>query len=243
MAKINRTTTQAKDQQLIQGINADLKSMSTLYLGGTTYTPKSLVALIQSRIDQANEVATAKAAWQSAGKTYTSLSTTVNVVEHDLKQLVISTYGAQSPKLADFGYTPRKKVVRTTEDKTEAVAKAKATRVARGTVGPKKKLTIKGTVPAPAPATGATPQVQVVQTAPATASNTAPVAAPNQAPAPAPAVAPAPQAPAVTAIVTPALASPAGASSAPASTSTPTQAPNGVAPVATTEAQPAAKSS
>jgi multidrug efflux system membrane fusion protein len=191
--KPNRTTTQAKDQQQIQGINADMKSMSTLYLGGTTYTPKSLVALIQSRIDQANEVATAKAAWQSAGKAYTSLSATVNVVEHDLKQLVISTYGAQSPKLADFGYTPRKKVVRTTEDKTEAVAKAKATRVARGTVGPKKKLTIKGTVPAPAPATGATPQVET-----------------------APAVAPAPQAPAVTADVMPAPASPAVASPAPA---------------------------
>jgi hypothetical protein len=217
--KPNRTTTQAKDQQQIQGINADMKSMSTLYLGGTTYTPKSLVALIQSRIDQANEVATAKAAWQSAGKAYKSLSATVNVVEHDLKQLVISTFGATSSKLADFGYTPRKKVVRTTAEKTHAVAQSKATRAARGTKGPKAKLSIKGTVPAPAPATGATPQVET-----------------------APAVAPAPQAPAVTADVMPAPASPAVASPAP-STSTPAPAPNAVVPMATAEARPAVKSS
>ena len=114
--------------------------------------PASLTTFIQSRIDAANEVVTAKAAWQSAAKAYIALNAQANVVVHDLKQFVIGLFGADSSKLPDFGFTPRKKAVLTPDQKVAAAAKRAATRKARGTVGPKAKLAIKGTVPSTTPA-------------------------------------------------------------------------------------------
>jgi hypothetical protein len=140
--------------------------MPNLLLGASAYTPASLTALVQSRIDAANAVATAKAAWQHAAATYTAVNTQVSVVVHDLKQFVIGAFGTTSPKLADFGFVPRTVTPLTVEQKAAAAAKRAATRKARGTTGPKAKLAITGTVPATASAT----------TAPAT------TAAPGQAP-------------------------------------------------------------
>jgi hypothetical protein len=205
--KTNRTVTSGKDQLLIAGIQKDLSTTKSIPLGGTTYTPASLTTFIQSRIDAANEVVTAKAAWQSAAKAYIALNAQANVAVHDLKQFVIGLFGADSSKLPDFGFTPRKKAVLTPDQKVAAAAKRAATRKARGTVGPKAKLAIKGTVPSTTTATPAAPAAPAVTT-PATPAPTQaaapsanPTANPNQvtlvittAPAPAPtqATAPAP---------------------------------------------------
>ena len=69
--KSNRTVTSGKDQLILAGISKDLSTTKSIPLGGTTYTPTTLSTFIQSRIDAANEVVTAKAAWQSAAKAYT----------------------------------------------------------------------------------------------------------------------------------------------------------------------------
>jgi hypothetical protein len=237
MATQNRTNTQGKDQQVIQGVNKDLSTMSSLPLGAETYTPASLVAFVQSRIDAANQVAVAKAAWQNAAKAYDALNTKVTVVVHDLKQLVIGAFGSTSPKLADFGFTARKVTVLTPEQKVAAAAKRKATREARNTLGPKAKLKVKGTVTPTAPATAATPAVPAV--APATA---APAAATNGTPT-ASAAAPA-QAPTVTVNVTSAPAAAPGTSTATAAVNPPEQAPTVTASSAApaVQAVPAAKS-
>ena len=153
--KTNRTVTSGKDQLLMAGIQKDLSSTKSIPLGGMTYTPATLTTFIQSRIDAANEVVTAKAAWQSAGKAYEALNARANVVVHDLKQFVIGVFGADSHKLPDFGFTLRKKVVLTPEQKVLAVKKRAATRVARGTKGPKARLAIHGTVTPTGPATPA----------------------------------------------------------------------------------------
>ena len=161
MTTNNRTHTQGTDQQVIQGIEKDLQTMPALPLGGTAYTPGSLVAFVQSRIDAANGVITAKANWHNAVVTYEALNLKADEVIRDLKALVIGAFGSASPKLADFGFTPRKKVVRTPAQKA-AAAKAKATRIARGTMGPKAKLAVKGTVSTTAPATTAPPATPAV---------------------------------------------------------------------------------
>jgi hypothetical protein len=174
--KPSRANTIAKDQMVIQGVQKDLNTMSNLLLGASTYTPASLTALVQSRIDAANAVATAKAAWQHAAATYDAVNQQVGVVVHDLKQFVIGAFGTTSPKLADFGFVPRTVTPLTVEQKAAAAAKRAATRKARGTVGPKKKLEITGTVPATASATtapsaapsNATPTTTQATTPPAT---------------------------------------------------------------------------
>jgi hypothetical protein len=206
MATKTRTNTQGKDQQVITGVQKDLTLMSSLPLGGQTFTPATLVAFVQSRIDAGNEVVVAKANWQSAAKAYEAINTKANVVVHDLKQLVIGAFGATSSKLADFGFTAKKVTVLTPEQKVAAAEKRAATRKARNTLGPKAKLAVTGTVPPTAPATPAKPEE-------------------SAAPAPAPTV---------TVNVTSTPTTPAGVSTTTTAT-TPAPAPTPVAPTATAE--------
>jgi hypothetical protein len=194
----NRTSTAAKDGQVILGINKDLQTMSSILLGGQTFSSSSLAARIQSRIDAWNAVVTAKANWQNAAKTYDAIDATTTVIVRELRNLVIGAFGADSPKLADFGFAPTTRAPLTSEEKAVKAAKARATRLARGTTSKKQKATIHGVLPTAAPA---------APTAPATA----PVAS-SPAPAPAPvAQAPAPTTPAVAAPVAPVTPAPAPA--------------------------------
>jgi hypothetical protein len=65
------------------------------------------------------------------------------------RRTIIAMFGPYNAVLSDFGITPRKKPVRSVDNKKAANEKAKATREARHTVGPKEKAKIKGTVPTP----------------------------------------------------------------------------------------------
>ena len=153
MVAVNRSTTQAHDGQVIVGIKKDLQNVSSLPLAGSAYTMAALEQLIQSRIDAANAVANAKANWHDASATYDALNTKVTQVVRGLRQYVINAFGQNSPVLADFGFTPPKKVALTPEAAVARAKKAAATRKARGTMGKKQKAPIKGTVLATAPAT------------------------------------------------------------------------------------------
>ncbi len=55
-------------------------------------------------------------------------------------------FGSEPDVLADFGLHPKARAQPTVEAKTAAAAKRKATRAARHTTGPKKKLSVKGAV-------------------------------------------------------------------------------------------------
>jgi hypothetical protein len=179
MTENNRSITQARDGQVIAGINKDLQNVSSLPLASSTYTMAALVQLVQSRIDAANTVANARAQWVDASATYETLNTKVTQVVRDLRQYVISVHGQDSPVLADLGFTPPKRTALTPEELVARARKAAATRKARGTMGKKQKAKVKGTVGTTAPATppAATP--------PTAAPSAAPVVV---APAPAPVV-------------------------------------------------------
>ena len=185
----NRKPTQASDGQVIAGIKKDLQNVATLPLGGDTYTPTSLVAFFQSRIDAINAVALAKAHYQAAIATYQAINTKGTVVARGLRQYVMNAFGVTSPLIADFGYTPPKRATQTPEQKAAAVAKRKATRQARGTLGPKAKLAVTGETVKQA--------ALVANQKPAAAEAASPAAAPAPIPAPVPAptnaTAPAPQ--------------------------------------------------
>ncbi len=135
MSTVNRTHTQARDAQVIAGIQKHLQTASSLPLVGSTYTPADLVKLVQSRIDSANGSATVKASWHSSVVEDRTLNTKVTPVIRALRQHVINVFGATSPVLADFGFTPPKRATRTPEQKAASAAKAKATRAARHTMG------------------------------------------------------------------------------------------------------------
>ena len=70
-------------------------------------------------------------------------------------------FGTQSPKLADFGFTVRKRATQTAEQKAAAALKRKATREARHTMGSKQRLKLTGApVPSPAPTPAPSPPAQ-----------------------------------------------------------------------------------
>jgi hypothetical protein len=171
MSSPNRTDTQAHDGQIIAGVTKNLQNAQTpLTLGGQSFTPASLIAFFQSRIDAANQIAAAKAQWIDLTTKYATLDATADLVARGLKQYVMNANGAASPVLADFGFTVPKRTPLTVEQQTQAIAKRKATRKARNTLGKKQKAGIKGNVtgvnvtpitepaaPAVAPAPSVTP--------------------------------------------------------------------------------------
>jgi hypothetical protein len=102
----SHSTTLEKDTQVLGGIAKDLQTMSNLYLGGTTYTPGSLAALIQSRIDAADAVNTTRASWLAAVKTYQAINAEVTPVVRDLRSWAMAAFGPTGIQLADFGFAP-----------------------------------------------------------------------------------------------------------------------------------------
>jgi hypothetical protein len=202
---------------VIQGVQKDLLTVASLPLAGTSYTPASLVALVQSRINAGNAVVTARANWLDAVKIYDGINEQANVAIHDLKQYVIGAFGTTSSKLADFGFAARKVAVLTPVEKAAATEKRLATRKARNTLGPKAKLKVTGASVAASSAA-----------APAAAGNGAPAGAPAAAPATAPTVT-------VNVTTSPASGQPGNSTATvgtTAGTPSPTPAPEPVAPAA-----------
>jgi hypothetical protein len=195
MANINRATTQARDAQVIAGIEKHLPNTPSLPLVGSSYTPANLVKLFQGRIDSANTTAAAKANWHSTVVTGKAGSTKLTPILRALRQYVMNVFGETSPVLSDFGFSPPKRATRTPEQKAASAAKAKATRQARHTMGKKQKKNVKGSVTATllvTPTNASPPAVSPAAALGATAAATpAPGAAPAGGPAPVPAVAPA----------------------------------------------------
>ena len=149
MANINRATIQARDAQIIAGIEKHLQNTPTLPLGGSAYMPADLVKLLQSRIDSANTATSAKANWHATVVAERALNTKLSPILRGLRQHLFNVYGETSPILSDFGFSPPKRATRTPEEKAAAAAKAKATRKARHTMGKKQKKGVKGPSPRP----------------------------------------------------------------------------------------------
>jgi hypothetical protein len=145
----NRTERQTVDQRLIDGINRHTQTVSSLIIGGTTFTTTDIIGILQLRIVVASTAVSTKATWQTAVKADQDEHAKTKTFVSGLRQALTVMFAGQIDALADFGLKPRKVRVTTPEQKAEAAAKARATRAARHTMGPKQKALVKGTVPAP----------------------------------------------------------------------------------------------
>ena len=123
-------------------------SGTSLVLSGATIAAADLVKQIQSFITLADAADAEAAKWHDSVMVTRDAGTKLRPLLLALKGVVLNQFGNDLSALADFGYSPRKVSKPKAEVKAQAQVKAKATRVARNTVGPKKKLTIKS---APAP--------------------------------------------------------------------------------------------
>jgi len=158
----NKVTRQARITKVIAGIQQFFMGMQVIVLGGKSYTPVALVGLLQRVLDAINQSSSAKAGYEAAVQNERNQIAETAPVLRFIEKFVVLQFGDTqdaSQKLDVFGYAPRKVPAKKVSTKSEAIAKAKATRAARGTTGPKQKAKIKGTVPAaePAPAVSNTP--------------------------------------------------------------------------------------
>jgi hypothetical protein len=154
--------------------------------GSTVYTTASLVQIFQDLIAAIVAVAPAQATASDVVAARHAMEAKADPVIQAYKSYLRVTFSDAKAQLTDFGMQASK--ARTPvrpETRLAATAKAKATRIARGTVGKKKKLTIHGDVTGvivtPVTATGPLPSPQTVApaspagaTAPASTTTTAP---------------------------------------------------------------------
>src|SRR5260370_27679020 len=171
----NRLNRQAADQKLADGLTKHRQALAALMIGGASHTVDDILAILQTRLAAANAAQSTRATWQSAVKADRDERVKTKTFVSGLRQALQVAFAGSIDALADFGLAPRKQRVVTPEKKAPAAAKAKATRIARHTVGPKKKLAIKGTVPQAAPATS--PAAAPAPASPALPTTTAPVTA------------------------------------------------------------------
>jgi hypothetical protein len=173
----NKDTRLGRDQAVVNGIQKDLQSVASLPLDGATYSPADLVRLIQSRATQTAAVAASYAAWRRDVAAEKELNARLAPLVRALRQYVINAFGRGSALLADFGFTAPARKPLTSEQKVARAAKAKATRVARHTMGPVQKKKVTGETAAAAAAAAAA-SAQAVATGPAPVA-TAPAAPPG----------------------------------------------------------------
>jgi len=147
LSTLNKQKQLARDQSLIVGIPKRMASAQFL-VNETTYTVAQAVTLLQGRVTAATSMVIAKAAYQAAAKAADVAESTTAATVSGLIEVIYVAYGDDPAALADFGLPARKKGVMTPAQRLAASAKAKATRAARHTMGPKQKAAITGTVPA-----------------------------------------------------------------------------------------------
>ena len=159
----NRPTVQARDALIITGIQKHLSNVAPMTFAGTAYTPAQLIAFFQHQIDAINLIASNKAAWKGSIADEKAIKATMTVVLAGFRSYVRQMFAGDSATLADFGIVTKKRATPTPAARVVAAAKAKSTRTARGTMGPKQKAAIHGTltapitIPVPVPAPGITP--------------------------------------------------------------------------------------
>ena len=159
---------------LIKGSGQHLDPTQKVVLSGTATTVAAILTQLQSFVNNRNAVVAAQATARDAVATERAQAPALNVVIDAFEAFVRFTFGEKATILSDFGLAPRKvPAPKTAEEKAVAAAKRKATREARGTMGPKQKQSVKGNVtatlvvtPAPAPAPAEAPVASPAATTP-----------------------------------------------------------------------------
>jgi hypothetical protein len=144
--KKNRDDETAADQRLIEGYTKHAAIIPSVVLDGASATTKDIIATLQSRVDKARASESARATWLAAVQAERAERDETRRFVSGLKQAALLAFGGRLDALADFGLTPRKPRVDTPDQKLAAIAKGKATRAARHTMGSRQRAAIKGTV-------------------------------------------------------------------------------------------------
>ncbi len=172
MARTNKIIRMHDDNQLLAGLLAR-EAKSVLPLDGQDMKAKDIVPKLKARIAALNKSALKKAEWQAALAEEQALMEASDAFVSMVRQALKLKYKNQPDVLAEFGLSPPKqRRALTAEETNDKVARIRATRKARHTMGPRKRLEIRGT-PDAAKAASATPAADAPVTTTPSASQPA----------------------------------------------------------------------
>ena len=144
-ARVKRNDQIAADQALINGVKQFLMQYPSLPIGSQVMTPAAIVQVLQDRITANQAAESANAARATAIKANQDKLVATAGFQQSLRTVVQGMFAKSPDTLAVFGLKPRKASTETPATRVAATAKAKATRAARHTLGPKQKALITGT--------------------------------------------------------------------------------------------------
>ena len=154
-----RTDWIADDQAMIAGTQKFLGTLTSLTVGSQTLAPADNVKVFQSRVDAGQAVLTAEAASTAAVAANRAERSKTAAFVQAFRRMVVGMYMQSPDTLAVFNLSAPKVGKKSVATKATAVAKNKATRKARNTMGSEQKKAITGTTAeastAPAPTTPA----------------------------------------------------------------------------------------
>jgi hypothetical protein len=140
--KTSINNTIASLNNLVSGLEKN-QPKGSFSIAGAKYTAPQLVTIMQSIVTALQAVPPAKGTYLKAVRSADTLQGQYRAVIRDLKQSLQLQASDDTEVLADYGLTPRKSGgPRSPEVKVAAAEKARATRKARNTMGPKQKLQI-----------------------------------------------------------------------------------------------------
>jgi len=190
--KINNAIVVDAVTKRLQALKTHVASKAQIGMNGQKRKLADVVAIYQSSLDTRAALASKRTELQTALAAKGSAESARLEADKALEAWVVQEFGAGSQQALDFGFAPPKKAVLTVEEKAQAKARSKATRIARNTMGSQQKKLVKGTMvvltapaapanstlagaspagqPAVVVASATTPQQQTVNGAPAPAT-------------------------------------------------------------------------
>jgi len=167
MSRTSRATQQDRDRKIIAAIQKYLMALVSILIRGVSYTPAQVITMLQNDIAAADAATKAKASLHDAVTVAKAQRAVTGPFLAGFRTFILNQFKDASI-ITDFGFTPQEVTKVPVKVKAAAQTKAKATRTARNTMGPKQKKAVTGTTTtapvAAAPATTpATPAAKPVQ--------------------------------------------------------------------------------
>jgi hypothetical protein len=133
----------AQLRALVAGTQKHTPNQS-IKIGGVTYTEAEVVQMLQDLAGAVAQVDATRAAWKDALKAMRDAKAKVGPFIKAYRSWILATNGDAPAVLGDYGIELKARTPPDAVTVAEAVDKRAATRKARGTLGPKARLAIKG---------------------------------------------------------------------------------------------------
>jgi hypothetical protein len=164
---ITKSVRLSSDQQMLAAL-PDLLGKGFVIVGGKQLTAADIEGVLGNRVAATTSVETKKGEYKAAVEAERETLAKTDDLLAQIRQALLVMFSASPSALASLGLAPRKAKRQLTLDERVAVAaKAKATRQARGTLGPKQRSRLHDTAaPPPAHAPAEPPVVNATNNAP-----------------------------------------------------------------------------